>query len=282
MKRILSVNDISCIGRCSLTVALPVISASGVECSVLPTAVLSTHTGGFPGFTFRDLTEDMNPILNHWKSLGISVDAVYSGYLGSASQIESVSKIADDFGGVPLYVDPVMGDAGRLYANFDEGFVREMRSLCARADMITPNLTEACYLADEAYPEDEYDESFVKKLLCSLCNIGSRSAVISGISLKCGEVGAYSYDSIKDVFAYYPARQIDGFYHGAGDVFASVLFAAAVQGADVSDAIGEAVDFTVECIEKTAEAKSDTRFGLHFESLLWELNGRMDRICARR
>ena len=152
-KRILAINDISCVGRCSLTVALPVISAAGVECSVLPTAVLSTHTGGFDGFTFRDLTDDIAPVTEHWARLGLTFDAVYTGYLGSIRQIGLILDASEHFvrPGVPLIVDPVMGDAGRLYANFDSDFVAAMRTLCARADIITPNLTEASFLLGEEY-----------------------------------------------------------------------------------------------------------------------------------
>lgn len=275
-KRILAINDISCVGRCSLTVALPVISAAGIECSVIPTAVLSTHTGGFEGFTFRDLTDDIDAIAEHWRKLGLRFDAIYSGYLGSIRQIDQVLALADSFAKspVPLIVDPVMGDAGRLYANFDSDFVAAMRALCARADIITPNLTEAAFLLGEEYRGDGYDEAYVRGLLERLCDMGASSAVISGISLAGGELGAASYDKATGEYRYYAGDYVDGFFHGAGDVFASVLCAALVHGLHTADAIAEAVDFTVKCIRRTALEQEDSRFGLCFEGLLGELSAR--------
>lgn len=275
-KKILAINDISCVGRCSLTVALPVISAAGVECSVLPTAVLSTHTGGFDGFTFRDLTDDVEAITEHWRKLGLSFDAVYSGYLGSIRQIAQVLSVADTFAtdGVPLIVDPVMGDAGRLYANFDMEFVSAMRALCARADMITPNLTEAAFLLGEDYAGDDYGEDYVRGILRRLTDLGTASAVISGISFEKGKLGAASYDRVSGEYRYYAGEYVDGFFHGAGDVFASVLCAALVRGMSTSDAIKESVDFTVKCIHRTAEEGRDSRFGLCFEPMLGELAAR--------
>lgn len=281
MKHVLTINDISCIGRCSVTVALPVISAAGIECSPLPTALLSTHTGGFPGFFFRDLTDAVPAIAAHWKSLGITFDMIYSGYLGSKEQIDTVLDIADSFGKPPLFVDPVMGDAGRLYTNFDLSFVERMRELCKRADVITPNLTEAAYLLGESYRES-YDEKYVRTTLEKLTALGARSCVISGISLAPGEVGAASLDSASGEYRYCPGECVPGFYHGAGDVFASVLCAAFTLGVGASDAIAEAVDFTVKCIRRTAEDKDDTRYGLHFEPYLAELRERIGKYTRDR
>ncbi|MCM1358335.1 MAG: bifunctional hydroxymethylpyrimidine kinase/phosphomethylpyrimidine kinase, partial [Prevotella sp.] len=147
MKRTVTIQDISCFGKCSLTVALPVISAMGIETAVIPTAVLSTHTGGFTGYTFRDLTGDIPEISRHWKSLDIKFDSVYTGYLGSAEQIEIVSKFFDDFRTENnfIVVDPVLGDNGRFYAGFNEDFAGKMAGLCSKADYIIPNMTEACF-----------------------------------------------------------------------------------------------------------------------------------------
>ena len=152
--RVLAVNDVSCIGKCSLTIALPVISACGVTCDVLPTALLSTHTGGFDGYAFHDLTGEIPKILAHWKSLGVKFDFIYSGYLGSVEQIDTVTYIKKEFlaEGGKFIVDPVMGDGGKLYDRFDKNFVDKMRELCRSADFILPNLTEACFLADLPYP----------------------------------------------------------------------------------------------------------------------------------
>ena len=182
-KRVLAIHDISCIGKCSLTVAIPIISAAELECAVIPTAVLSTHTGEFTGYTFRDLTDDIEPICEHWRSFGIGFDAIYTGYLGSAKQISLVRSIIDTFGGEgkTVFVDPVMADAGRLYANFDMAFVSEMRSLCAEADVITPNLTEAAFLLGGEYRESGYGEEYIKETLGALCELGPKAALLSGI-----------------------------------------------------------------------------------------------------
>ena len=158
MKRILSVQDISCVGKCSLTVALPIISAFGIEAGILPTATLSTHTA-FKNFTFRDLTDDIEPICNHWLEQTIEFDAIYTGYLGSKRQIDLVLDIFNSFGeGKLKFVDPAMGDNGRLYVGFDVEFAHEMAKLCAAADIIVPNLTEACFMLDKPYIANGYDE----------------------------------------------------------------------------------------------------------------------------
>ena len=192
--RVLAINDISCVGKCSLTVALPIISACGVTCDILPTALLSTHTGGFTGYTFRDLSEDIPAILAHWKSLGLKYDYIVSGYLGSIDQIDMVRSVKDDFlkEGGTMIVDPVMGDNGKMYAHFDDKFVQEMKGLCRCADVIVPNLTEACLLADMDYGDvcaaENYREVLDKlKKLCPRpsvtgCDVadgkGTRSAVL--------------------------------------------------------------------------------------------------------
>lgn len=272
-KRILAINDISCIGRCSLTVALPVISAAGVECSVLPTAVLSTHTGGFDGFTFRDLTDDIAPVTEHWARLGITFDAVYTGYLGSIRQIGLILDAAEHFvrPGVPLIVDPVMGDAGRLYANFDSDFVAAMRTLCARADIITPNLTEASFLLGEEYRGGDCGEDYIRAVLERLTALGAGAAVLTGVSFAPGEFGAAYLNRSSGEYGYFAGEYTTGFFHGAGDVFASVLSAAVVRGKSIPESVSLAVDFTGRCIKRSAEIQEDSRFGLCFEGLLGQL-----------
>ena len=169
MKRILTIQDISCVGKCSLTVALPIISAFGVETSVLPTAVLSTHTA-FKDFTFRDLTCDMQGIAKHWKEQNISFDALYTGYLGSFEQLNIVSNLIDNFKTKDNFViiDPVMGDNGSLYVGFDQAFANSMAKLCSKADIIVPNLTEASFMLKEPYIEKDYDEDYIKQTLKKL------------------------------------------------------------------------------------------------------------------
>ena len=211
-KRVLAIHDISCIGKCSLTVAIPIISAAELECAVIPTAVLSTHTGEFTGYTFRDLTDDIEPICKHWRSFGIGFDAIYTGYLGSAKQISLVRSIIDTFGGEgkTVFVDPVMADAGRLYANFDMAFVSEMRSLCAEADVITPNLTEAAFLLGGEYRESGYGEEYIKETLGALCELGPKAAMLSGVSYEDGKIGAAYLERGGD-YGYFADERIPGF-----------------------------------------------------------------------
>ena len=166
MRKIVTIQDISCLGKCSLTVALPIISAMGTEAAIIPTAVLSTHTM-FKNFTVKDLSDQIEPISEHWKSENISFDAIYTGYLGSFEQIDLMKKFFEDFGKNCLkFVDPAMGDNGKLYPAFDEKFAKHMATLCARADIIDPNLTEACFMLGEEYKEDgEYDEEYIKNII---------------------------------------------------------------------------------------------------------------------
>ena len=268
-KRVLAIHDISCIGKCSLTVAIPIISAAELECAVIPTAVLSTHTGEFTGYTFRDLTDDIEPICKHWRSFGIGFDAIYTGYLGSAKQISLVRSIIDTFGGEgkTVFVDPVMADAGRLYANFDMAFVSEMRSLCAEADVITPNLTEAAFLLGGEYRESGYGEEYIKETLGALCELGPKAAMLSGVSYEDGKIGAAYLERGGD-YGYFADERIPGFYHGTGDVFASVLLAGLMRSLPLREAVELAVGFTRDAIERTYRAGTDVRFGVNFEECL--------------
>ena len=195
-KHILTIQDISCVGRCSLTVALPIISAAGVEASIIPTAVLSTHTGGFEGFTYRDLTEDILPITNHWESLGISFDAMYTGYLGSFEQIDIVENIFDRFNTDTNFVlvDPAMADNGVLYGGFSEDFPKGMAGLCSKADIIVPNLTEAAFMLGEEFAGNDYDKAYIETLLKKLRDLGSPNVVLTGVSLEPGKLGIATYD----------------------------------------------------------------------------------------
>ena len=178
--RILAVHDISCVGRCSLTVALPIVSSVGIECSVLPTAVLSTHTGGFTGFTYRDLTEDIVPIQNHWKTLDLTFDGFYTGFLGSFEQIDLVRDLIDKTSNekTTVYVDPVMGDNGKLYTIFDEALAKKMATLCEKADVLMPNLTELCYMLDLEYKDGPYTWDYIEEVLKKAEQFGLQKIVI--------------------------------------------------------------------------------------------------------
>jgi pyridoxine kinase len=269
-KRIAAIHDISGFGKCSLTVALPVLSAASLETSVIPTAVLSTHTGGFTGYTCRDLTEDLRPIGKHWKSLGIKFDAIYSGFLGSFDQLHIVSEILDDFRQQNnlILIDPVMADNGTLYKVFTPEFVLGMKELCRKADMIVPNMTEAALLTGEPYAEGPYDREYIVGLLKNLSAIGPEKIVLTGVFFDELELGAATYDQSTGDVSYVMSNRIPGYYHGTGDVFGSALLAAILNGFDLTGAASIAVDFTTDAIRRTFEAQTDVRFGVNFEQCI--------------
>lgn len=273
LKRVAAIHDISCMGKCSLTVALPVISAAGIEVSVIPTAVLSTHTGGFDGFTYRDLTDDILPVADHWKTLGVKFDAFYTGFLGSFTQIEMVSKIFDMLKSDDTFivVDPVMADNGKLYSVFDENFPAEMKKLCSKADLIVPNITEAVFMLEEPYTEGPYTEEYISQILKKLSALGPEKVVLTGVCFDDKKIGAASYDRNTDTVAYALEDSIDGYYHGTGDVFASALVSGVMNGLSIASASEVAAKFTVKSIIRTRDAKTDIRFGVNFEAGLCSL-----------
>ena len=266
-KRAAAIHDISGLGRCSLTVILPILSAAGIETGVLPTAFLSTHTGGLPGYTCRDLTSELLPAARHWKSLGLHFDALYSGFLGSFEQISIVSEIfrmlkSDD---TLVLVDPVFADHGKLYATCTPQMADGMRDLCQNADIIVPNLTEASYLLGREYREGQYNRREVEEMLRSLTRLGPKSAVITGVSFEPGRLGAAGYDSASGEFCCSLFPRVDGSYPGTGAIFASVLLGARLNGDPLSKAVDAAVQFTGDAIQRTWLAKTDPRFGVNFE-----------------
>lgn len=269
MKRIVTIQDVSCFGKCSVTVALPLISAMGVECAIIPTSVLSTHTGGFEGFTFRDLSDDIPKIKDHWKKYNIEFDTIYTGYLGSVKQIDYTIDFIKDFKreNTLLFVDPAMADKGKMYTGFDSSFPSQMARLCACADIVVPNITEASFLTNTPYT-DNYDEAHIKSLLKKLCDMGAKKAVITGIALEKSTQGAYFYDSIANEYYYYFAENIDRNFHGTGDTFASVLCGAITKGFDIKSALQISVNFTVECIKATLPDADNHRYGVKFEECI--------------
>lgn len=277
-KRVAAIHDISCFGKCSLTVALPIISAVGIECAVVPTAVLSTHTGGIDGYTFHDLTDEIVPIAQHWKSLNLEFDAIYTGYLGSFQQLDMVSSLFDLLGSNDTLkvVDPVMADNGVLYKSFPADFPRGMRKLCAKADILVPNITEAVLMLDEPYQEGPYTTDYIETLLKKLGDIGAKQVVLTGVHFDHRQLGAATYDRETGKTGYSFAGWVDGYYHGTGDVFGSALVAALLTGFDLTEATAEAVRFTVGSIDRTKAAGTDIRFGVDFESGLGELAARLN------
>ncbi|MDR3053002.1 MAG: pyridoxamine kinase [Coriobacteriales bacterium] len=272
-KRVITIQDISCIGKCSLTVALPILSAAGIETSILPTAILSTHTGGFSGYTFRDLTEDVEPIAAHWKTLDIAVDAIYTGYLGSEEQLALVQRFFAEFRqqDTVILVDPAMADQGKLYPAFDTEFALGMRDLCTHANIIAPNITEATLMLEKPYPGDEYNQAYIEQLLRELAELGPRYVVLTGISFEAGKLGAAAYDRELDRFDYAFSEKVEGYYHGTGDIYSSALLAALLNNKTLAQAIQVAVDFTVGAIRRTREAATDPKFGVDFEHELGNL-----------
>ena len=266
-KRLLAVHDISCVGKCSLTVALPIISAAGVECAVLPTAVLSTHTGGFTGFTFRDLTGDIEPIGYHWSSLGIRFDSIYTGFLGSFEQIELVKGLIDSLSGqgIRVYVDPVMADKGKMYTVFGPDFPAGMRGLCEKADLVMPNMTELAFMLGFEYADGPYTQEYVDGVLEKAKALGVPRIVITGVSFEAGRIGAVYKDYPTGEQGAVMADEVPGYYHGTGDVFGSALVGALESGAALPDAVSIAVDLTVGSIVRTHSAGTDVRFGVNFE-----------------
>ena len=276
-KRVLAIHDISCFGKCSLTVALPIISATGVECAVMPTAVLSTHTGGFTGFTYRDLTDDLIPIKDHWKTLDLRFDAFYTGFLGSFEQIDLVKRIIKELKGKAslVIVDPVMADNGELYSIFSKDFPSGMRKLCEEADVIIPNITEAVMLLDEEFIKGPYSKDYIEGLLKRLGKIGAKKIILTGVHFDEKKLGAAAYDVDTGVISYSFHETIPGYYHGTGDVFGSVVVSALVKGLDLAKANEIAVELTAESIMRTKVAGTDIRFGVNFEEGLGKLISRI-------
>ena len=266
-KRVAAIHGLSGFGKCSLTVALPILSAAGIETSALPTAILSTHTGGISGYTYHDLTEDMRPVMKHWKSLDIKFDAIYTGFLGSFEQLDIVKEFFDAFRQEDnlILVDPVMGDNGELYTVFTREFAAGMRMLCQKADIIVPNLTEAALLLDEPFHPGPYTHAYIESLLRKLGALGPQKVVLTGVYFKEDELGAATYDRTTDTIDYVFTQKIPGYYHGTGDVFASALLSALLNDFSLIDAAAIAVHFTTDSIRRTYKAKTDYRFGVNFE-----------------
>ena len=268
-RRILTIQDISCVGQCSLTVALPIISACGVECSVLPSAVLSTHTAGFTGFTVRDLTDDMPGINAHWVKEGIAFQAIYTGYLGSTKQIGIVSDIFDSVGapGCLKVVDPAMADNGSLYPAFDMEYVQAMKGLCSKADFVVPNITESCFLTGVEY-KTEYDRQYIDRILEGLVALGCKNVVLTGVSYRPGKTGIVVLEN--GVYSYYEHEKLSNSCHGTGDIYASAFVGALVRGKNACEAAKIAGDYTVACIRETAKLDNHW-YGAAFEPVLGQL-----------
>ena len=268
-KKILTIQDISCVGQCSLTVALPILSACGLETCILPSAVLSTHTAGFSGFTFRDLTDDMPAIQAHWQKENIKFKAIYTGYLGSIKQIGFVRSILDTMGAEDCIriVDPAMADNGKLYSIFDMDYVEAMKSLCGAADILVPNITEAAFLTGCEYREI-YDETYIALLCEKLCALGAKTVVMTGVSYREGKTGVAVYTNGK--MNHYEHDKIGKGAHGTGDIYASAFTGALMNDKSIIEAAKIAADYTVKCIVNT-QGDEDHWYGAKFEPVLRDL-----------
>ncbi|MGI6316689.1 MAG: pyridoxamine kinase [Christensenellales bacterium] len=265
-KRILAVHDISCVGRCSLTVALPVLCSAGFDTGVLPTAVLSTHTGDFTNYTYRDLTEDILPILRHWEQLDLQFDAIYTGYMVSPEQVTLVEMLFDAFPDALRFVDPVMADNGRLYKGFSIDFPEKIARLCRRAHWMVPNFTEACLLTGIPYHEGLQTPEEVRAVLAALLDMGAQNAVLTGVSYQPGMLGVAAAADGQMLHAF--SEWIPGTFHGTGDVFSSGLLAGLLHELPKEKALQTAVAFTCRSIHRTVELGQEVRYGVAFETAL--------------
>ena len=268
--RVAAIHDMSGFGRCSLTVAIPVLSAMGVQCCPLPTAFLSTHTGGFTGFTFLDMTEEMPKVAAHWQELDLRFHAIYSGFLASERQIGIVSDFIRTFrrSDTLVVIDPVMGDDGKAYQTYTSALCSGMTHLAELADVITPNLTEAAFLLGRPYDQLPQEEAGLQELVRELGLHGRRSVVLTGVSLSPGKTGAMCFDAKTSRTE---TVQVDMIAHpllGTGDIFASVLTGALVRGDTLFSAAAQAADFVRACAVHTAAQDLPLREGVDFEPLL--------------
>ena len=268
MKRLLSIQDISCFGHCSQTVALPIISALGIETVILPTAVLSTHTGGFEGYTFHSMENEMMRIAAHWKKLDIKFDAIYAGYIGTVGQVRQVCKLIEELADkdTVIYIDPAMADEGRLYADLNSDYVMAVRELCTLTDVISPNISEAMLLADGKCTCD-YTKENAQRIIPKLAGI-SEKLIITGIHSG-REILTIGMDKNRETVK--SSKIIDGIFYGTGDVFASSFIGSYLEGLPFEKAIAFAEDFVQECILKTLPEREKYWYGVNYEKCLGTL-----------
>lgn len=281
MKRIVTIQDISCIGCCSITVALPIISAMGSECGILPTAVLSNHTM-FSDFTCADLSDQIGPISDMWEKQDITFDGIYTGYLASKQQCAQISRFIERFSekGTLTVVDPAMADNGKLYPAFDSDFPTAMAEVCRRADVILPNITEAAFLTGMPY-KTTYEKAYIREMLERLLELGCGTAVLTGVSFEPGRLGVVYLDRTGKEFSYF-TKHCEQSYHGTGDIFASTVTGGLMRGLDLGDSLALAADYVVACIEATAESGEQRWYGAEFETVIPKLCQMLDDRLNRK
>lgn len=268
LKRVVLFNDISGFGKCSITTSLPILAAAGIEGCAVPTAILSTHTGNFEGYTFRDLTEDLEAFLGHWLKLGIHFDAIYSGYLGSPKQaqilkefIKKEQKLNPE---ILVYVDPVMGDNGQLYSGYGEKLVEAMRELVTMADIVLPNLTEATALLGMKYHSKPYTEDELIDISKKLQQLGPKTVIITGIENGDSILTAVYQNELELI----KVPKVTGRFHGTGDIFASFTLAALLNGRSVIKAAELGAYLTYGAVKRTMLRETPRREGVDFEGML--------------
>lgn len=283
-KKVVAIHDISCYGRCSLTVALPILSAAGINTPIIPTAVLSTFVGPFPNFTYRDMTDDIIPVVEHWNDMGFEFDAIYTGFLGSRDQVDVVRKAIRMIKNpeTKVYVDPVMGDNGELYSTFGSDFPLEMRKLCGDADIMIPNMTEITQMLDEPFKTGPYSEEYILDLLKRSESLGAKKIVLTGVYFKDDELGTATYDCYTKEVQYIMKERIPGHFHGSGDIFGSGLVSSLVNGWSLYEAVDIAEDLTISSIKRSVENNDNIDHGLNFEEGLNEFSTRVRKVRSHR
>lgn len=269
IKKVAAINDLSGSSRCSLTVAMPVIGAMGIQCCVLPTAILSNHTG-YRSFYFEDFTDGMEQFAANWQKQNLRFDCIYSGFLGSDRQIEIVERFIDRFAdsGTKILIDPVMGDNGKIYSTYTEKMCSEMKKLAAAADVITPNITEACVLSGTDYKSESIDESDLRKMAEKIAALGAKNVVITGI-INGSKVSNYIYRDGESTVVSSPLAKKT--YSGTGDLFASVVCGMITNGSDIISAVKAASDYTAMVTQKSCELGIAWEEGVCFELFMEEL-----------
>lgn len=274
IKRVAAVHDLSCIGRCSLTVILPILSCMGIQVCPLPTAVLSTHPGGFTDVSFYDFTRHIPDFSAHWRKEGIRFDCLYSGFLASEEQIGVVARFIDDFSSTrPLVmVDPVMGDEGKLYSICTDKMKEGIKTLVKKADVITPNFTEACFLLGEPWHPLVSQVEPLYSWLVKLSEMGPPQVVITGIPLPGNKLANLGYDRGRNQFRHFISDLIPAKYPGSGDIFASVLLGGLLEGVSLNDAVRNAGSFVTSAVKTTFDAGTPPREGILLEKMLPQLS----------
>lgn len=269
-QRIILASDISGLGKVAVTAALPLFAICQLEVTVLPTVLLSSHTGGFPQVYIEDYTAGMHAFLRQWQSIGVEFSALVTGYLKSSQQVESLHAFQKQEK-LPLIVDPIMGDSGKLYQGFDQSYVTSMRTLCQDADLILPNLTEACLLANLPYQDKDLTEEFLKTLAQRLNQMGAKKVLLTGLPLGVDQIGIAYFDGAKKVFHLFKGRHFPHHFFGTGDILTALVAASYLQGLDLQKVLPVLIDFLEKSLVTTLDCQPDLRYGVFYQPHLGDL-----------